>query len=366
MKYIYILSALSLTLFSFGCTGICSSDCARIEIKKESMNCKPTLFSSLNETITTPDGLALAPDQKSVWLSVPNYSSFATNGAKLVQLDKDGNIISEFKDLTLSPATNEVHPMGLEFAEDGNLYIADNQLFSGKPTESRLLRVIFKDGKPEKSEVIVEGLGLANAIRVRDGKIYVTDTVMPSENENLSGIYVFDISEFNGTPIKITKNDSHLLTTFTCTSETGVDGMCFDKDGNLYTGTFGDGKFFKVSFNKDGSFKSQEVIIDSPAFECCDGICYDEKTNSIYITNSQMNSVWVLDLTNNTFQRLWQNPDDKGETGLLDQPCEPLIWGNDLLVVNFDFTFPAMLNKENDSVHTVSKFKIRDCDKSCK
>jgi len=366
MKYINIISALSLTLFSAACTGICTPDSTKIEIKKESLNVKPELFSSLNETITTPDGLALALDKQSVWLSVPNYSSFDKNGAKIVQLNKSGEIISEFKDLPLNPVTNLVHPMGLEFAEDGNLYIADNQLFSGKPTESRLLRVIFKDGKPEKTEVLVEGLGLANAIRVHNGKVYVTDTVIPSENENLSGIYVFDISKFNNTPIKIIENDSHLLTTFTCTSETGVDGMCFDKEGNLYTGTFGDGKFFKVKFNEDGSVKSQEVFLDSPAFECCDGICYDEKTNCIYLTNSQMNSVWVLDLGKNTFQRLWQNADNKGETGLLDQPCEPLIWGNDLLVVNFDYTFPAMLNKENDDVHTISKFKIRDCDKDCK
>ena len=43
-----------------------------------------------------------------------------------------------------------------------------------------------------------------------------------------------------------------------------------------------------------------------------------------------------------------------GADGLLDQPCEPMVWGDKLLVVNFDMTFPGLKNTGNDPVHTVS------------
>ncbi|NLC82980.1 MAG: hypothetical protein GX748_17515, partial [Lentisphaerae bacterium] len=51
---------------------------------------------------------------------------------------------------------------------------------------------------------------------------------------------------------------------------------------------------------------------------------------------------------------LWENVDTDGADGLLDQPCEPMVSGDKLIVVNFDMKFPGLLNSANDSAHTVS------------
>ena len=114
-----------------------------------------------------------------------------------------------------------------------------------------------------------------------------------------------------------------------------------------------------MTFNDDGSVDEKIRLMNSPAFECCDGINYDAETEKIYMANSQMNSVWVYDLNNGSMQRLWENPDSDGADGSLDQPCETLVYGDYLLVVNFDMTFPQLRNRESDAVNTISKFKIK-------
>ena len=59
--------------------------------------------------------------------------------------------------------------------------------------------------------------------------------------------------------------DPHVLATFTTNvNETGVDngadGLDYDSQGNLYTGSFGDGTFYKMTLKPDGTFASQEAL----------------------------------------------------------------------------------------------------------
>jgi len=327
--------------------------------KKKTLGVVPSLYSNLGDTFTVPDGMAL-DSNNNVVLAVPNYIDYDTvGGAKIVTLDNNGHVIHSFNKLPLSKKTGKVHPMGLGFGPDGNLYIADNQFFSDENHASRILRLRYKDGKPTTCEVVVEGTTLSNAVRWQGNYLYLSDTVIKIEGkENQSGVYRFHLDELQGKPIKVDKK-KHLLVTYTGETGFGADGLTFDKNGNMYCGLFGDGQVFKTTFNKDGSVIKTDRIINNPAFECCDGITCDLTTNKIYMTNSAMNSVWIYDIENNTMQRLWQNADDDGKSGLLDQPCEPIIRGNELLVVNFDMTFPGLMNRENDSVNSISKFKIK-------
>ena len=62
-----------------------------------------------------------------------------------------------------------------------------------------------------------------------------------------------------------------------------------------------------TTFNADRSVKDAERIINSPAFECCDGINYGKETDKLYMTNSKMNSVRVSDMNADTMQRPWKN-----------------------------------------------------------
>jgi hypothetical protein len=80
------------------------------------------------------------------------------------------------------------------------------------------------------------------------------------------------------------------------------------------------------------------------------------------MTDSATNAVHTWDIENKKFATLWRNGDTDGSDGLLDQPCEPLIWKNPksksgarkLVIVNFDMAFPGLLNTVNDPVHTLS------------
>lgn len=84
---------------------------------------------------------------------------------------------------------------------------------------------------------------------------------------------------------------------------------------------------------------------------------YDKKRNSIFIANYDNNSVHQLDLNTNTISVIWENENNNGADGQLDNPCETIIYKGKLLVVNYD-TFKGEKNMEIDSFHTISSFKL--------
>jgi hypothetical protein len=114
-----------------------------IKFKTSSKSIKPTLFADLGETCQTPDGMAL--DKKgNLYLSVTNPTTFEKFGSKILAFDRNDKPITWFDNLPLHPETKRVHPMGMEFGPDGNLYVIDNQCFARKADASRLIRVIVK------------------------------------------------------------------------------------------------------------------------------------------------------------------------------------------------------------------------------
>ncbi len=348
------------------------SACCNVEPVKEltvkkSLNLKPTLFSNLGPGFTVPDGLALNASNE-LFMAVPNYLEHKKWGSKIVRFNEKNQPETWFDKLPLHPKTGVVHPMGIEFGPDGNLYIADNQYFVDKDHQSRLLRVVVENGKPVKCEVVVEGFKLANAVRWKGNDVYVSDTFFDlPDKKHQSGIYRISLEEMSKGVVKLEPNatDDRLLCTFTGKDlnpkeETaGADGVTFDLDGNLYCGNFGDGVVSQITFDIDGSVNGQRVIIDHPSLQCCDGIIADKTTDKIYLTNSKQNSVHIYDISEHSLQTLWINGDNNGATGLLDQPCEPILRDGKLIVVNFDMTFPGLANKENDEYNIISVFDLK-------
>lgn len=334
-----------------------------ITYSKTSKVIKPTLFADLGETCQTPDGMAL--DKKgNLFLSITNPISFEKYGSKILTFDKNDKPITWFDKLPLHPITKKVHPMGMEFGPDGNLYVMDNQFFAGKENFSRLIRVIVKEGKPLNAEVLVEGVNFGEAVRWSKNRIYITDALF--ENRRESGIYSFSLDQLNKKNIVLDSSNKkdYLIATFTLKLEVtkntiGIDGIAFDKKGNLYAGNFGDGVITKLEFYSDGKVKSQKVVFDSDQLKCCDGFFYDEKRNSIFIANYENNSVHQLNLNTNTISLIWENDAADGADGKLDNPCETIIYKGKLLVVNYD-TFPGEKNKEADSFHTISSFDLEN------
>ena len=327
---------------------------------------RPVLFAELPDFCNTPDALAITPDQR-ILVSVPNFNDTSYPGF-IIQTDIEGNI-EPFYPALLHEETGRGAPMGMEFGPDGHLYYADNQYFFDKNYKSRIIRVILKKGKPFKSEVVVEGFKLANAVRWSGDHLYVSDTFFDLGNpeiEGYSGIYRIPLSEMNVGPVQLIRDksvdDPHLLVKaktipFKNGTNAGLDGICFDRLGNLYTGSFGDGKFYRATFDSpNGAIKTFEVIDTS--LQCIDGISYDSSGDRIFIADSKNNAIFIWDVKNGKMQKLWENDDSDGSDGLLDQPCEAIFMDGKLVISNFDMPFPLLKNKVYDRYHTLSAIDL--------
>jgi len=324
----------------------------------------PTIAINLTEAgYDTPDGMVNDKDG-SVILSMLNLNQ-ADKPAMLLRITcTDGKYsLTKITDLPDCPETGKgAAPLGVAVAEDGNLYVADNQTFveSEKKNVSRLLRVVMKDGKAVKVEPVVIGFQMSNAVSCHKGCVYVTETMIDAGNWPLtSGVYRFKISELQGAePIKIKTDgtDEHIiakLTTFNTEWAVGANGMGFTPCGCcLYVCNFGDGELLKFKLDPEtGKAVSRTIVAQLDGMQSTDGMKVCPETGDIFIADFLANAIHKVCPKSGEVTTLAQNDLTDGKGGALDKPSEVCLFDGKVLVSNIDLNLHG---NTSDAPQTIS------------
>ncbi|OPH46658.1 phage head-tail adapter protein [Paenibacillus ferrarius] len=326
---------------------------------------EPKLFTLLpEEYVTTPDGMAVASDGTLV-LSCPNFADHSRPGC-LVKIDSHRQV-RKWVEVPVHADTGIACPMGIAFGPDGDVYICDNQGWSGSEAGSfkgRILRLRIVDDRVVAATVVAQGMEHPNGIRIRGSHMYVTQSVLTKVKDPTgllrSCVYRFGLDE-EGIQINNTLDDPHMLTTLLTLNENdqyGADGIEFDPQGNLYVGNFGDGAVHKITFNLDGTVKDNVVWAKNPdQLQTTDGMVMDEGGH-LYIADFSANAIAKV-YPDGTVERYAQSPDSNGFNGELDQPSEPIIWNGKLIVSCFDLvTGPGKVNTKHELPATMSELDL--------
>ena len=322
------------------------------------------LFAKLPDVVATPDGMAIDFEGNLI-LACPNYADQSKAGCILKI--RDETHIEKWFDVPVHEQTGVASPMGIAFGPDGDLYICDNQGWTGKPEhirKGRILRVRINGNTVVKTTVVAKNMEHPNGIRIKDGYLYVTQSTMelvehPS-GKLVSCVYRFGLDDEN-VEITNTLADKNIFATFLThnpDNQYGVDGIAFDNDGNLLVGNFGDGAVYKITFSEDRSVGSNELWVqDASRLKSTDGMIVDEQGN-LYIADFCANAI-VKVLPDGTVNVLCQNGDTDGLDGGLDQPGEPIIWNGRLIVSCFDTVVnDQVVNTAHELPATLAQIKL--------
>lgn len=320
----------------------------------------PQLFALLPDYVSTPDGMAIDA-QGNLILACPNYAAPSLPGC-IVKIDQNRSIAKWF-DAPVHPKTLCARPMGIAFGPDGDLYVCDNQGWSGAPeliNKGRMLRLRIKGNEVVKTTVVAYDMEHPNGMRIAGDYMYVTQSLM-SQVKDPSGLLVSCVYRFRLDDENIlvtnTLDDPNILVTFLTHNlecQYGADGIEMDAEGNLYVGNFGDGAVHKVTFHADGSVKESFVWAKDPLqLQTTDGMTTDADGN-IYVADFSANAVAKID-KNGKVTRIAQSEDSDGFNGELDQPGEPCFWNGMLVVSCFDLvTGPDKVNTKHEMPATLS------------
>lgn len=319
---------------------------------------KATLLVELPDYCNTPDGMALLPDGGFV-LSVPNFND-PTPGAFIMKVSAS-NEVTKFFVPPIHPETQKAGPMGICLAPSGDLYYADNQFSPDTPERSRVMRIVMKDGQPQEAITVVSGLNVANAVAIKGDYVYVSDTVLvPGSKPLISGIFRFKIGE-EGIQLKTPPvEDPHVITKIETQHETigfGADGLCFDSKGNLYCGNFADGTIHKITLDEQDNVVSNTIFVNDPKMKCADGLFCDLKTDRILVADMVQNAIQMVH-PDGTVETIVMNGDTDGADGGIDQPCEAILRGNEVIISNMDWPFEGVVNTAWDKPYTLSVVTI--------
>jgi sugar lactone lactonase YvrE len=325
----------------------------------------PKLFKVLPDFVATPDGMAIHPENGDLILACPNYADQSLPGC-ILRIDAQ-ETVRKWVDLPVHEETGLGSPMGIAFGPNGDLYVCDNQGWPGEERlqfKGRILRLTIRDNQIASWKVVASGMEHPNGMRIRAGHVYVTQSLMTKVKDPsglmVSAVYRFGLDE-EGIEVSNTLADRHILTTVLTENpdcQYGLDGIEFDRNGDLLVGNFGDGAVHRISFNADGTVASSSVWAKNPEqLQTTDGFIMDAQGN-LYIADFFANAVAMVS-PDATVRRIAQSPDCDGLDGGLNQPGEPCIWNGRLIVTCFDLvTGPNVVDTGHSMPATLSELVL--------
>lgn len=327
---------------------------------------KAEALVALPDNCNTTDGMCLMPD-KSFLVSIPNFND-EKNPPMIMRITRDNKAETFHTFPTPYPGLedklNRIRPMGISRAPNGDLFLADMQYMIDPLQKSRLWKLVMKKGKVDKMVLVAKGFGVANGIAIHKGYCYITESVMEEGSHPLtSAVMRFKLDEENVTLTTPLTKDPHIIATFKSNKNDwrfGADGIAFDSRGNLFVGLFGEGQIWKMEFDKKGNVTSNKLFCEAPGkLINCDGMSCDLRTDKLYVADSAANAVQIIS-PDGTIETLAQNEDTLDKTtGMLDQPCEAMVRGNEVIVSNMDWPFPGMRNSKHQMPAVISVIKLK-------
>jgi len=313
------------------------------------------LFAELPDYCPTPDAFDIAPDG-SLTLSCPNYADKSKTGV-LMTITKDGKV-SKLIEVPVLEQSGVSKPMGIAYDNNGALYVCDNQGNKG-----RLLKLTFDKNILVDTEVIAYGFNSINGIRYHKNAVYITQTKLPKlkEDKVVGGVYRFKTTDRNIEILndRSDKNLIHTSKTQNPNRQVGLDGLVFNNEGNLLVGNLGDATIYKLTLSKEGTVIKDEVYAKLPINSAPDGINIDAKGN-LYVAGFAQNQIFKID-TNKKVTILAQYPDNDGSNGGLDQPADLIVYGDKLIISNFDLMVTkGMLNSKHSKPFTLSYINLKE------
>lgn len=308
----------------------------------------------------TPDGMCLDADG-SILLSVPNFNepSYPPKVARITPDDEIETVVL----LTGLKGVAKAGPLGIGRGADGHIYISDNPDFGKDVRTSRLLRVVMRDGKAERVEVVATGFYNANGLVCHGDSVYVCECkIDPNASPLPSGVVRFKLSELDGTnPVALQPggNDPHFILKFHTKSETwkvGANGLAIHGD-TLYVCNFGDGQILRAKLREDGTVGPHEVFAEGQGMVTTDGLSIDRETGDVYVADFAANAVHRVDAETGAVTTIARNGNTDGTGGALDRPSEPCVRGRRVYVANIDL---PLTGNEYDEPHTISVIELTD------
>ncbi len=314
------------------------------------------LFISLPDYCPIPDNLAVAPNG-TLTLTCPNFKGGKQGVIVSITADKEVTKLAQL------PGREEGlvgKPMGLDYAPDGSLFVCNSQ---GKG-QGQVLRLTFRDGVLDSTQIVATGIR-PNGLKYNNGYVYVTQPKMPklAGKNMVGGVFRFKACDRN-VVVSGEKNDPNLIFTAETTNaqrQVSLDGLTFDKEGNLYVGEFGDATIYKLTIDDKGNVTNDEMYVQLPQNTGVDGIIMDEH-NNLYVVGFSLNQLIKVD-ANKKFKILAEYPDNDGSNGELDQPVDLCFFDGKLLISNFDsMSAPGMVNQSHSKPYTISYIDLKDLD----